>query len=224
MMCAAEAGLRGRRVLLLDHAQKLGERIRISGGGRCNFSNRDVAANNYLSRNLHFCRSALARFTPADFIERLERRAVPWRERKHGQLFCERSAQDIIDMLLDACDEAGVRRLHPCSVATVESLSGGDGGARFEVATDRGRWRCGSLVVASGGLAVPKLGASPFGYRLAEQFGLPVVPPMAALVPLALPPEVLAALKPLSGVSVAAETVFDGDRKVPAGRFREDVL
>ncbi|WP_455385252.1 NAD(P)/FAD-dependent oxidoreductase [Acidihalobacter prosperus] len=223
MMCAAEAGARGRRVLLLDHATKLGERIRISGGGRCNFSNRDVTAANYLSRNPHFCRSALARFTPADFIERLERRSVPWHERKHGQLFCERSAQDVIDMLVEACDEAGVRRLHPCSVEAVKALSGKDG-VRFEVDTDHGRWRCASLVVASGGLAVPKLGASPFGYRLAEQFGVPVVPPMAALVPLALPPEVLAALKPLSGVSVAAETVFDGDRKMPAGRFREDVL
>lgn len=223
MMCAAEAGSRGRRVLLLDHAAKLGERIRISGGGRCNFSNREVTAANYLSRNPHFCRSALARFTPADFIERLERRGVPWHERKHGQLFCRRSAQDIIDLLLDACDEAGVKRLHPCTVDAVRRLSGDDG-VRFEVAGDHGRWSCTSLVVASGGLAVPKLGASPFGYRLAEQFGVPVVPPAAALVPLALPPEVLTALKPLAGVSVAAETAFDGGRKRPAGRFREDVL
>ncbi len=223
MMCAAEAGARGRRVLLLDHARKLGERIRISGGGRCNFSNREVTAANYLSRNPHFCRSALARFTPADFIERLERRGVSWRERKHGQLFCENSAQDVIEMLLEACDEAGVQRLHPCIVGAVGALHGDDG-ARFEVDSDRGRWRCRSLVVASGGLAVPKLGASPFGYRLAEQFDVPMVPPMAALVPLALPPEVLAALKPLSGVSVAAETAFDGGRKTPAGRFREDVL
>lgn len=223
MMCAAEAGARGRRVLLLDHAHKLGERIRISGGGRCNFSNRDVTAANYLSRNPHFCRSALARFTPTDFIARLERRGVAWHERKHGQLFCKRSAQDVIDMSLDACDEAGVRRLHPCMVDAV-SLQSGDDGARFQVVSDRGRWSCASLVVASGGLAVPKLGASPFGYRLAEQFGIPVVPPMAALVPLALPPEVLAALRPLAGVSVAAESVFEGGRKTPAGRFREDVL
>lgn len=223
MMCAAEAGGRGRSVLLLDHAPKLGERIRISGGGRCNFSNREVGAENYLSQNPHFCHSALSRFTPADFIERLERRGVPWHERKHGQLFCERSAQDVIDMLIRDCDNAGVERLYPCAVAGVRALSERDEG-RFEVDTDRGRWRCRSLVIASGGLAIPKLGASPFGYRLAEQFAIPVIPPMAALVPLALPLELLIALKPLSGVSVAAETSFEGGRKTPDGRFSEDVL
>ncbi|APZ42746.1 hypothetical protein BW247_06260 [Acidihalobacter ferrooxydans] len=223
LFCAAEAGARGRRVLLLDHASRLGERIRISGGGRCNFSNRDVSAENYLSQNPHFCRSALARFTPADFIARLERRGIPWREREHGRLFCERTAQDVTDMLLDACETAGVERIHPCVVDSVARRSGA-AGVRFEVVTDRGRWRCAALVVATGGVAVPKLGASPFGYRLAEQFGIAVVPPKAALVPLALPPDVLSALKPLSGVSVAAETHLQGHRRVPGGRFREDVL
>lgn len=223
MLCAAEAGARGRRVLLLDHAPTLGERIRISGGGRCNFTNREVSAANYLSSNPHFCRSALARFGPADFTARLDARGIPYRERKHGQLFCERSARDIIDMLLEDCDAAGVRRVNPCAVGPVRHLPGGEG-ARFEVASDSGDWRCRSLVVASGGLAVPKLGASPFGYRLAERFGIAVVPPAAGLVPLALPPEMLNALRPLAGVSVAAETALEGGRGMLDARFREDIL
>lgn len=219
MLCAAEAGLRGRQVLLVDHADKIGERIRISGGGRCNFTNRETGPASYLSRNPHFCRSALARFTPADFVARVERHGIGYHERDHGQLFCDDSAQAIIDMLRRDCEAAGVRWAQPCAVEAVRRLDA-DGDERFELDTRSGVFRAQSLVIASGGLAVPKLGATPFGYRLAEQFGLPVVPPMPALVPLALPPDALARLKPLSGVSVAAAASAPPDSPV----FSENVL
>ncbi|MBU0594207.1 MAG: NAD(P)/FAD-dependent oxidoreductase [Gammaproteobacteria bacterium] len=217
MMCAAQAGMRGRRVLLLDHGTKLGERIRISGGGKCNFSNRSVGAENYLSKNAHFCRSALARFSQHDFIKMVERRRIPYHEREHGQLFCDESAQDIIDMLKDACDDAGVQWAMPCAVQQVARIEDKDG-MRFSVATERGTFRCQSLVVATGGLAAPQIGASPFGYKLAEQFGLAVVAPKPALVPLALAPETLVPLKPLAGSTLDAATRCDG------GSFRENVL
>ena len=217
MMCAAQAGQRGRRVLLLDHGEKLGERIRISGGGRCNFTNRSVGAENYLSQNPHFCRSALARFSQHDFIKMLERRRIPYHEREHGQLFCDDSAQDIIDMLKDACDAAGVQWAMPCAVRQVAQVESKEG-MRFSLATERGTFRCQSLIIASGGLAVPQIGASPFGYKLAEQFGLAVVPPKPALVPLALAPETLIPLKPLAGSTLDAATLCNG------GSFRENVL
>jgi len=217
MMCAAQAAQRGRRVLLLDHGGKLGERIRISGGGRCNFTNRSVGAENYLSQNPHFCRSALARFSQHDFIKMVERRRIPYHEREHGQLFCDDSAQDIIDMLKDACDAAGVQWAMPCAVKQVARIEGKDG-MRFSLATERGTFRCQSLVIASGGLAVPQIGASPFGYKLAEQLGLAVVPPKPALVPLALAPETLIPLKPLAGATLDAATQCNG------GSFRENVL
>src|SRR5574343_280985 len=177
MMCAAQAGSRGRRVLLVDHSATLGERIRISGGGRCNFTNRTVSAENYLSQNPHFCRSALARFSQFDFIAMLEKRRIPDHERERAT---------------------------------------GDG--RYRLATDQGRFTGSSLVVASGGLAIPKIGASPFGYRLAEQFGIPVIAPKPALVPLALAPEVLAPIKPLAGATLDATAQFG------AASFRENVL
>ena len=217
MMCAAQAGMRGRRVLLLDHGTKLGERIRISGGGRCNFSNRSVGAENYLSQNAHFCRSALARFSQHDFIKMVERRRIPYHEREHGQLFCDESAQAIIDMLKDACDDAGVQWAMPCAVWQVARIEGKDG-MRFSVTTERGTFHCQSLVVATGGLAAPQIGASPFGYKLAEQFGLAVVPPKPALVPLALAPETLLPLKPLAGSTLDAATGCNG------ASFRENVL
>ncbi|MCK6391509.1 MAG: NAD(P)/FAD-dependent oxidoreductase [Azonexus sp.] len=218
MMCAAQAGARGRRVLVLDHAEQLGERIRISGGGRCNFTNREVSAANYLSANPHFCRSALARFSQHDFIAMVEKRRIPYHEREHGQLFCNDSAQEIIDMLRDACDAVGVRWCHPCLVQQVARLTSAEGKARYAVDTAAGRFFAESLVVATGGLAIPKIGASPFGYRLAEQFGLPVIPPRPALVPLALAPEVLGPIKPLAGATLDARAEFG-----EAG-FRENVL
>lgn len=217
MMCAAQAGARGRRVLLIDHAEKLGERIRISGGGRCNFTNRTVSAENYLSQNPHFCRSALARFTQFDFIAMIEKRRIPYHEREHGQLFCDESAEDIIAMLRDACEAAGVRWANPCAVRHVEANKEAPV-KRYALDTDHGHFTCQSLVVASGGLAIPKIGASPFGYRVAEQFGIPVVAPKPALVPLALGPEVLEPIKPLAGSTLDATASFD------QAAFRENVL
>jgi len=219
MMCAAQAGLRGRRVLLIDHAPKIGERIRISGGGRCNFTNRNVGMENYLSQNPHFCRSALSRFSQHDFLAMMEARGIAWHEREHGQLFCNDTAQDIIDMLRDACDSAGVEWAYPCKVLGCEAID--QGGTRFAVASERGTFHCQSLVIATGGLAIPKLGATPFGYKLAEQFGLPVIAPKPALVPLVLAPEVLEPLQPLSGNTLDAST---GCTAFPKNRFRENVL
>jgi predicted Rossmann fold flavoprotein len=217
MMCAAQAGARGRRVLLIEHAEKLGERIRISGGGRCNFTNRSVGPANFISRNPHFCRSALARFSERDFIAMVERRGIRYHEKTLGQLFCDGSSHEIIDFLKAACDDAGVQWAHPCLVASVTQAF--EGKSRFSVATDKGNFACASLVVACGGLALPQIGATPFGYRLAEQFGMAIVPPKPALVPLALDPEVLTTLKPLAGLSIDAIT---GCGAHPS--FRENIL
>lgn len=216
MMCAGQAGQRGRRVLLLDHASKLAEKIRISGGGRCNFTNRKVEPANFLSRNPHFARSALARYTSQDFIELVERHGIDYHEREHGQLFCDESAQDIIAMLRTECEWGNVEWATPCSVEAVRRID--EGSLRFELDTARGTLRCESLVIATGGLSIPKIGATPFGYRIAEQFGLPIVPPRPALVPLTLPPETLELFAPLSGASLDVVARCDG------GRFREAML
>ncbi|MEW5894037.1 MAG: NAD(P)/FAD-dependent oxidoreductase [Pseudomonadota bacterium] len=218
MMCAAGAGQRGRRVLLIDHADKIGERIRISGGGRCNFSNREVGPDNYLSQNPHFTRSALKQFSARDFLALVERHRIPYHERAHGQLFCDDSAQDIIAMLRRECAQGDVQWATGCRVAHIERREGDE--MRFALATTAGSFRCQALVIATGGLAAPKLGASPFGYQVAEQFGLPVVAPKPALVPLALAPETLAQLQPLSGASFEAQA-HCLDMKP---RFRENVL
>lgn len=216
MMCAAEAGQRGRRVLIVDHASKLAEKIRISGGGRCNFTNLDVGVAHYLSRNPQFCRSALARFTPGHFIERVNRHGIRWHEREHGQLFCDDSAQDIIDMLRTGCDDGHVSWAMPCKIEAISTGNAPD--SRFIVDTSHGRFACASLVVATGGLSIPKIGASPLGYKIAEQFGLAIVPPKPALVPLTLPPEELAIYKELAGMA------FDAVAECGAGRFRENLL
>jgi len=199
MMCAATAGKRGRRVLLVDHATRLAEKIRISGGGCCNFTNRDVRPENFLSSNPHFCRSALARYTPRDFIALIERHGIGYHERKLGQLFCDGSAQQVIAMLKAECDAAGVQWAMPVSVEQVTRSSSEAPG--FEVATSGGSFCTRALVVATGGLSIPKIGATPFGLRLAQQFGLAVVPPKPALVPLAASPEWLAQFGVLSGAS-----------------------
>ena len=214
MMCAAVAGQRGRRVLLLDHADKLAEKIRISGGGRCNFTNLEVTAANFLSSNPHFCRSALSRYGSRDFIELVERHGIAYHEKTLGQLFCDDSSQQIIDMLLAECAAGAVEWAMPCRLGTVSR----DPEGRFMLDTDRGRFRADSLVVASGGLSIPKIGASPLGYRLAEQFAIPVLAPRPALVPLTLPPETLARLAPLSGAS------FETIASCGGGRFREKAL
>lgn len=212
-MCAAQIGQRGRRVLLIEHARELGEKIRISGGGRCNFTNRHCRPANFLSQNPHFCRSALARYTPQHFIALIERYRIQYEERTLGQLFCVDSAQQIIDMLKSECERGGAHWRMPCEVRAVVRE-----GKAFVVNTDHGACRARSLVVATGGLSVPKTGASPFGYRVAEQFGLKIVPPRPALVPLSFGPETLARFGDLSGISIDAEVSCNG------GRFRENLL
>jgi hypothetical protein len=228
LMCAAEAGRRGRRVLLVDHWTRIGERIRVSGGGRCNFTNRHGGAEHYLSRNPRFCQSALARFPPERFIALLDTNGIPFHEEDHGQLFCDRSSQDILRMLRRNCDDAGVRLVHPCAVERIERLAlttfllPERAPARFSVETSRGTFRCASVVVATGGLAVPLLGATPFGYAVAEQFGLPVVAPQPALVPLALAPDTMTGLAPLAGVAFETEARCATARG--ARRFSERAL
>ena len=239
MMCAAQAGQRGRSVLLVDHAEVLGERIRISGGGRCNFTNREVTASNFLSQNPDFCRSALARFSAQDFIALVQHHGIAWHEKTPGQLFCDDSAQRIIDLLRNECEDGAVQWAMPCSVQAVRAMSrdSAPDNSRYELDTSRGRLQCHSLVIASGGLAIPKLGASPFGYRLAEQFGIAVVPPQPALVPLALAPELLQELASLSGLSLTVSACCDittrpdgkpgrgkANRQPPAPEFREQLL
>jgi predicted Rossmann fold flavoprotein len=213
MMAAATAGARGRRVLLVDHYKELGEKIRISGGGRCNFTNVHATWRDYLSQNPDFCRSALARYTPRHFIALVEKHGIAYHEKTLGQLFCDGSAVQVIDMLREECDAGGVAWRRPCEVGAVERTPGG-----FRVATGEGPVECASLVVATGGLTVPKIGATPFAYRIAEQFGLAVVTPKPALVPLALDAESLTLYGELSGASVEVEASCGN------GRFRESLL
>ena len=213
MMCAATAGARGRRVLLIDHYAELGEKIRISGGGRCNFTNLHATHKDYLSQNPDFCRSALARYKPADFVALVERHGIAWHEKTLGQLFCDGSSRQVIAMLRAECDAAHVEWRQPCAVHGVAGAEGG-----FRIDTAMGEVRAASLVVATGGLTVPKIGATPFAYRLAEQFGLAVVPPKPALVPLAFAPELLQRYGELAGLSLEAEV------SCGRGRFREGLL
>jgi predicted Rossmann fold flavoprotein len=213
MMAAAQAGARGRRVLLVDHYHRLGEKIRISGGGRCNFTNVHCSPRMYLSQNPDFCRSALARYRPEDFIALVERYGIAYHEKTLGQLFCDESSQQIIDMLKGECDHAGVQWRMPCTVERV--LHERD---EFTVQIDRAIFRSQSLIVATGGLTVPKIGATPFGYRIAEQFGLQVVAPRPALVPLSFEPDMIARYGDLSGLAIDVEIKCNG------GSFRENLL
>jgi len=177
LFCAGQAGRRGRRVLLLDHAEKVAEKIRISGGGRCNFTNVDVGPANFLSDNPAFCRSALARYKPQDFTALVRRHGIAFHEKHRGQLFCDDSAEQIIGLLLQECGAGGVQRWQPCAVRAVRR------GEHFELDTDRGTVCTPRLVIATGGLSIPKIGASDFGYRIARQFGHRVIEPRPALVP-----------------------------------------
>ncbi|MGO1118979.1 NAD(P)/FAD-dependent oxidoreductase [Rhodovibrionaceae bacterium A322] len=199
LFCAAEAGKRGRRVLLLDHARRLGEKIRISGGGRCNFTNLHSSPANFLSENPRFCISALKRFTQQDFIARVEDRGIAYHEKTLGQLFCDVSAKDIIQMLLDGCQEAGVQVQDN---TTIDRVSHQDGA--FLLSTSQGDYRAPSLVVSTGGKSIPKIGATGFGYTLARQFGLKVLDTRPGLVPLTFEGALLDSLKALSGLSVDA--------------------
>ncbi|WP_374591975.1 NAD(P)/FAD-dependent oxidoreductase [Aquabacterium sp.] len=182
LFAAGRAGQAGLSVVLIDHAEQLAEKIRISGGGRCNFTNLEAGPANYLSENPHFCRSALAGYTPQDFLALLKRYNVPWHEKHKGQLFCDRSAEDIIALLAAECDAGRVQRWQPCSVQAVRPCA--DGPQRFELTTSRGPVRGRHLVVATGGLSIPKIGATDFGLRVAKQFGHTIVEPRPALVPL----------------------------------------
>jgi hypothetical protein len=202
-MCAATCGARGRSVLLLDHAERIGSKIAISGGGRCNFTNRDVSAGHYQSANAHFCRSALARFTPHHLLALVERHGIRYREREAGQLFCENSAREIVAMLRAECDGAGVRMRLGCKVTgIVPSVLAGAG--LFTVETSLGTFRCASLVVATGGLSYPGLGASGFGHDVARRFGLAVVAPRPALVPFVFTRADREVFQELAGVSLDA--------------------
>ena len=199
LMCAAEAGKRGRSVWLVDHASKLAEKIRISGGGRCNFTNIYASPEAYLSQNKHFCKSALAQYTQHDFIAEVERHGIAYHEKTLGQLFCDKSANQIIEMLDVSCQNADVRRDMETSV---ESITATDAG--YELKTSKGTAECQSLVIATGGLSIPKIGATSFGYNIAEQFGLNVLPLRAGLVPLTFQAELLERCKALAGISVDA--------------------
>ncbi len=200
MMCAIRAGKRGRSVLVLDHAKTPGEKIRISGGGRCNFTNIHAGPKNFLSANPHFCKSALARFTPADFVAMVDRHKIAWHEKTLGQLFCDDSAKDIIHMLLDEMRAAGAEWQLRTEILGVEKTTEG-----FRVDTSEGAYECASLVIATGGKSIPKMGATGFAYRIAEQFGLAMTETRPGLVPLTLDPVLLEAIAPLSGIAAPAE-------------------
>src|SRR5437762_3506569 len=217
MLCAGIAGQRGLKVLLIDHAPKIAEKIRISGGGRCNFTNRDAGPANFISANPHFCRSALARYTVPDFIALVQRHRIAFHEKHKGQLFCDESSDEIIDLLLRECDTGGVTRWQPCTVHEVLRSS-----ERFELATDRGPVSAPQVVIATGGLSIPKIGASDFGYRIARQFGHRIVETRPALVPLTFDTAGWAPFAPLAGLSLEAR-VETGSGKA-RGEFIEDLL
>ncbi|RAP56968.1 NAD(P)/FAD-dependent oxidoreductase [Oleiagrimonas sp. MCCC 1A03011] len=197
LMCALVAGQRGRRVTVLDHANRVGKKILMSGGGRCNFTNLGVTPDNYLSANPHFAKSALARYTPHDFIALVEKHGIAYHEKERGQLFCDISSKLIVRMLLDECAQAGVDIRTRCTIEKVQRTGEG-----FALRTTHGPMTCTSLVVASGGLSIPSMGASGFGYDLARQFGHTVLPTRAGLVPLTLSGKHLDRYRDLSGVAV----------------------
>ena len=206
LMCAAEAGKRDRSVLVLDHAKKPGRKILISGGGKCNFTNYDVTADNYLCKNTHFVKSALAQYSNWDFISLVSEHGIEFEERSHGQLFCIESAKQIVNLLLSECNMPNIDLQYLSEVKDI--VKTGDG---FQLLCNGELIRCGSLVVATGGLSMPKLGATPFGYRIAEQFGLPVVPTTAGLVPFTLHTKDKDDLSELSGIAIPVEiTANDG--------------
>ncbi|MGH9871006.1 MAG: NAD(P)/FAD-dependent oxidoreductase [Pyrinomonadaceae bacterium] len=225
LFCAIEAGKRGRSIVVLEHAGRIGKKIAISGGGRCNFTNLFTSTDNFISSNPHFCKSALARYTPADFVSLVEKHGIAYHEKKLGQLFCDGSSAQIIEMLLTEAREAGVEircgslvqevsRTGTAALAGDSSLSE----PLFKTETDKDTFVSESLVVATGGLSIAPLGATDFGYRLARQFGLTIVEPWPALVPFTLSRETLRELGPLSGISLDASVSCDGRQ------FRENIL
>ena len=207
LMCAIEAGKRGRRVIVIEHTDEVGKKILISGGGRCNFTNLHVAAENFLSANPHFCKSALARYSQWDFIAMVERHGLAYHEKELGQLFCDRSAKAIVAMLVDESRRSGVRVEVDCRVSAVEQNASG-----FKLETSRVSIEAAALVVATGGLSVPKMGATPFGYELAKKFGHSIVPTRATLVPLTLSEHDLVRYRDLSGIGLPVEASCHGQR------------
>jgi hypothetical protein len=211
LMCAITAGQRGKRVLVVEHANRVGKKILMSGGGRCNFTNTGTTPANYLSANPHFCKSALARYTPWDFIAMVERHGIAYHEKELGQLFCDVSSKLIVKMLLDECAAAGVRVETSCSIERVIHTEAGDASTpMFRLHTKRGAFSAPSLVVACGGLSIPSMGASGFGYALARQFGHTVLPTRAGLVPLTLSGKHLERLSDLSGVALPVNAECNG--------------
>jgi predicted Rossmann fold flavoprotein len=221
MMCAAEAGQRGKRVVLIDHADKLAEKIRISGGGRCNFTNVNAAPANFLSENPHFCKSALSRYTPQDFVALVKKHRIGYHEKHRGQLFCNESAEQIIQMLKAECAAGDVTWRMPCAISSVDKTDGG-----FLITTDAGDVLADSVVIATGGLSIPKIGATDFGYRIAAQFGLNMVEPRPGLVPLTFDGPSWEQFVPLAGIAleVEVETGSNKGKGNKRGHFREDLL
>jgi hypothetical protein len=212
LFCAIEAGKRGRKVLVLEHADRVGKKIAISGGGRCNFTNIYTSADNFLSANPNFCKSALARYTPADFVALVEKHGIRYHEKKLGQLFCDRHSSEIINMLLAECERANVEIRLNCHVRAIEK------GEAFKLETNQGNLESEALVIATGGLSIPKIGATDFGYRVARQFGLRIRETRPALVPLTFATQTLVELKSLSGLSLDALAACNG------AEFRENIL
>ncbi|WP_333607483.1 NAD(P)/FAD-dependent oxidoreductase [Arsukibacterium sp.] len=213
LMCAIEAGKRGRKVLVLDNGKRVGRKILMSGGGRCNFTNIYTSHENFLSQNKHFCKSALSRYTQWDFIGLVQQHAIPYHEKTLGQLFCDDSAKDIVDMLLAEAKAANVQIALQQQISAVSFAAG-----QYTISTPELERQCSSLVVASGGLSLPNLGATPFGFQLAEQFGLTVLPLRAALVPLTWQPSDKAVFEEISGVSLPVTAQANGTL------FPEDML
>ncbi len=221
MMCAAVAAQRGKHVVLIDHGDKLAEKIRISGGGRCNFTNINAGPANFLSDNPHFCKSALSRYTPADFIALVKKHRIGYHEKHRGQLFCDDSAEQIIQMLKTECAEGDVTWRMPTKVESIEKL-----GDNFFLVTDTGDIECDSVVIATGGLSIPKIGATDFGYRIAAEFDIKVIETRPGLVPLTFDGPSWEAFAPLAGIAleVEVETGTNKGKGNKRGHFREDLL
>ena len=221
MMCAAVAAQNGKRVVIIDHAAKLAEKIRISGGGRCNFTNINTTPANFLSKNPHFAKSALSRYTPHDFLALIKKHRISFHEKHRGQLFCDTSAEQIIEMLKDECASGGVTWRMPTKVESLEQMDDG-----FLLATDTGDILAQAVVIATGGLSIPKIGATDFAYKIAEQFELAVVEPRPGLVPLTFDGPEWEAFAPLSGIAleVEVETSSGKGKTAIKGKFREDLL
>ncbi len=215
LFCAIEAGKRGRKVLVLEHSERVGKKIAISGGGRCNFTNIHTSPENFLSANPHFCKSALARYTPADFISLVEKHGIRYHEKKLGQLFCDGSSQLIIDLLLGECNAAKVEIRLGCQVTSLQKETS------FRIETNQGTFTSSSLVIATGGLSIAPLGATDFGYRVARQFGLHIEAPRPGLVPLTLTSQTQKQLSRLSGISIDSVVSCCGQ---DSPEFRENIL